>query len=209
MVSAHTILGSKVQCVRWWMALYGSPTAKRHYAFGNTAMILGLDRGVLRKSKNTSEKKKVVTAQKYIDKSGKKRYKGTSQLRATEHYPMPFARAVVDQIEAMKMSRKGCPQLPTKLPSAFETFTQMEWHKSDATPEELAATEILSPGSAVVSPTSEQFLNKLEITIKKKQKIQLTKEEGWYSDAELEELGWTRPGDMDHQHILAPCNSMS
>ena len=38
------------------------------------------------------------------------------------------------------------------------------------------------------------FLNKLLVSIKRKQKIKLTKEEGWYSAAELEELGWTQSG---------------
>ena len=44
---------------------------------------------------------------------------------------MPFARAVTDMIEEMKTQRKGCPQLPQKLPPAFETLTQFEWYDSD------------------------------------------------------------------------------
>jgi len=44
-------------------------------------MILGLNRGVLRKWK---PEKKVTTAERYIDGNGKKRYKGTSSLRGTE-----------------------------------------------------------------------------------------------------------------------------
>ena len=73
----------EVQCVTWWMAHYDSLTPKRHYAFGNTKMVLGLDRGVLKKSK-TQGSKKVVTAEHYIDKQGRKRYKGTKALRKTE-----------------------------------------------------------------------------------------------------------------------------
>lgn len=46
-------------------------------------MVLGLNKGVLRKWK-PSAKEKVVTAARYLDKEGKKRYKGTSQLRGTE-----------------------------------------------------------------------------------------------------------------------------
>ena len=75
---------SKVQRVSWWMAHYGAPTPKRHYAFGNTSMILALDRGVLRKWK-PSPGQKVVTAERYLDKSGKMRYKGTPKLRTTEN----------------------------------------------------------------------------------------------------------------------------
>ena len=39
-------------------------------------------------------------------------------------------------------------------------------------------------------------MNKLLIFVKKKQKIGLTKEEGWYSEAELVELGWSKPGSQ-------------
>ena len=66
------------------MAHYGAPTPKRHYAFGNTSMILALERGVLRKWK-PSPGQKVVTAERYLDKSGKMRYKGTPKLRTTEN----------------------------------------------------------------------------------------------------------------------------
>lgn len=38
----------------------------------------------------------------------------------------------------------------------------------------------------------EQFLNKLYITVKKQQKIELTLDQGWYSEAELVELGWKK-----------------
>lgn len=66
------------------MGHFGAPTPKRHYAFGNTKMILGLDRGVLRKWKPKGGQK-VVTAQRYVDGNGVHRYKGTSSLKATEH----------------------------------------------------------------------------------------------------------------------------
>ena len=45
----------------------------------------------------------------------------------------------------------------------------------------------------------EVFLNKLLITVKKKQKIELTKEQGWHSEQELVELGWSKPGS----HLLS------
>lgn len=81
-ISGAPKIERKVQSVRWWMAHYGSPTPKRHYAFGNSAVILGLDRGVLRKWRPKG--KKVTTCQHYLDKQGVKRYKGTSKLRSTE-----------------------------------------------------------------------------------------------------------------------------
>ena len=76
-------VSSKVQCVKWWMGHYQSKTPKRHYAYGNTCVILGLDRGRLRKWKPTGGVK-TVTAERYVDSKGKKRYKGTSKLRSTE-----------------------------------------------------------------------------------------------------------------------------
>ena len=70
--------------VKWWMKHYESQTAKRHYAFGNTDVILGLDRGVLRKVKHKGGRK-IQTVVHYLDKTGTKRYKGTSHLRKTEN----------------------------------------------------------------------------------------------------------------------------
>ena len=75
----------EVQCVRWWMAHFDSRTPKRHFAFGNSRVVLGLDRGVLRKWK-PKHGKKVTTAERYTDRSGKHRYKGTSSLKATEKH---------------------------------------------------------------------------------------------------------------------------
>ena len=69
--------------MKWWMGHYESKTPKRHYAFGNTNVILGLDRGILRKSKHKGGRK-IKTVEHYVDKNGKKRYKGTSHLRSTE-----------------------------------------------------------------------------------------------------------------------------
>lgn len=65
------------------MAHYKSPTPKRHYAYSNTKTIHKIDKGVLQGWKK-SNAKKVVTAERYVDGSGRKRYKGTGQLRTTE-----------------------------------------------------------------------------------------------------------------------------
>lgn len=66
------------------MGHYESKTPKRHYAYGNTSVILGLDRGVLRKWK-PKPGKHTPTARRYVDGSGKKRYAGTKALRQTEN----------------------------------------------------------------------------------------------------------------------------
>ena len=47
------------------------------------------------------------------------------------HYPMPFARAVADQTEDFKRTRRGQPELPKDLPAAIYTFTKLEWSESD------------------------------------------------------------------------------
>lgn len=72
----------KVTTVGWWMAHYGSETAKRHWGCANTPVISKIDKGVLQ-----GWKKKASTAdpvRKYIDKKGVHRYAGTSSLRKTE-----------------------------------------------------------------------------------------------------------------------------
>lgn len=44
---------------------------------------------------------------------------------------MAFARAVTDQIEEMKSTRRGCPQLPKDLPTCLHTVTALEWAQTD------------------------------------------------------------------------------
>ena len=44
---------------------------------------------------------------------------------------MPFARAVADQLESMKATCQGCPELPEEVPPALHTFTAMEWPEED------------------------------------------------------------------------------
>lgn len=73
---------AQVTRVAWWMAHYMGPTPKRHFAYSNSAAVGRLDRGVLSGWKKRENK--VKTAVAYVDKQGKKRYKGTPALRSTE-----------------------------------------------------------------------------------------------------------------------------
>eukprot|EP00438_Fugacium_kawagutii_P019126 Skav231197 [mRNA] locus=scaffold2432:37207:42079:- [translate_table: standard] len=91
------------------MGHYQSCTPKRHYAYSNSRVIKRIDKGKLQGWKPKSGKK-IETAERYIDKSGKKRYKGTKSLRDTEIYPVPFAREVCDLMEEMKQTCQGQPQ---------------------------------------------------------------------------------------------------
>jgi len=64
------------------MGHYNAPTPKRHYAYSNSKAIHKIDKGVLQGWK--PKKEKVKTAERYVDASGRQRYKGTKQLRSTE-----------------------------------------------------------------------------------------------------------------------------
>ena len=71
------------------MGHYQSATPKRHYGYANSPVIHRIDRGKLQGWKNRGVKK-VETAQKYKDKGGKDRYKGTPSLRSTESRAATF-----------------------------------------------------------------------------------------------------------------------
>lgn len=76
---------TQVQVVRFWMGHFKSMTSKRHYCYSNSPEILRFDKGVLSRGWNSSSPK-VATAKKYIDKQGKCRYQGTSNLKKTENH---------------------------------------------------------------------------------------------------------------------------
>ena len=71
------------------MLHYGGPSPKRHYALSNAAAVGKLWAGKLKDWANTkkqlaAEGKSVHYVQKYIDKNGKKRWKGNKSLRSSE-----------------------------------------------------------------------------------------------------------------------------
>ena len=76
--------------VKWWMRHYGSATAKRHYAYGNSKAIRKLDKGKLQMSSLLAKDTKVKTCTKYRDRSGNLRYKGTSDLKKTEFLDLSY-----------------------------------------------------------------------------------------------------------------------
>ena len=65
------------------MASYGADTPKRHVCYSNSVQIKKLDKGRLQGWKRRSGKK-VKTVEHYRDSTGKRRWKGTKALRATE-----------------------------------------------------------------------------------------------------------------------------
>jgi hypothetical protein len=74
---------AKVTCVHWWMGHYAARTAKRHYAYANSPTVLKIDRGKLQMS-TIPRDNKPVTCEKYRDRNGKLRFKGTKKLKQTE-----------------------------------------------------------------------------------------------------------------------------
>ena len=79
-----------MQRVTWWMALYGGPTPKRHVAYSNSPAIARLDLGKLQgwirrtRAMDAAGVKRPKTVEKYIDKKGRQRYKGSADLKPTE-----------------------------------------------------------------------------------------------------------------------------
>ena len=65
------------------MRHYEAATAKRHFAVANSPLITRLDKGKLSMT-GVFKRSKVKTCEKYRDRSGKVRYKGTSSLKGTE-----------------------------------------------------------------------------------------------------------------------------
>lgn len=65
------------------MGHYAARTAKRHYAYANSPTVLKIDRGKLQMSTIPRENKP-VTCEKYHDRNGKLRFKGTKKLKQTE-----------------------------------------------------------------------------------------------------------------------------
>ena len=71
------------------MLHYGGPTPKRHYAFSNCRHVANLNAGKLRgwarvKKALKQDGKLQSLVDHYVDKQGKKRWKGNKSLRASE-----------------------------------------------------------------------------------------------------------------------------
>lgn len=63
------------------MKLFGARTPKRHLGYSNSKAIVCLDIGKLRRKKS---EKKSDTTEVYHDRRGRKRFKGSGTLKATE-----------------------------------------------------------------------------------------------------------------------------
>ena len=76
--------------------MYGGPTPKRHVAYSNSSAIGLLDLGKLRgwaqkvRTMDARGEKRVKTVEKYKDKQGRLRYKGSTGLKPSESDPHLF-----------------------------------------------------------------------------------------------------------------------
>lgn len=76
------VLLHEVYKIAWWMCHYGSGSPKRHLGMTNNAWCDKLNKGKL--SKAVREQCEVQTVVRYISKSGRPSYKGTSALKSTQ-----------------------------------------------------------------------------------------------------------------------------
>lgn len=78
---------------RFWMKGLGHQTPKRTVLFSNTAWLVEFSfASKLKKQQLTSE---VKTTDQYTSKSGRKRFKGNGNLKATQVYTWPYARRIL------------------------------------------------------------------------------------------------------------------
>ena len=83
---------AQVHKTSWFMLHYNGPTPKRHYGFSNSRQVSQLDAGKLR---GWATLKKILKdsgkthqlVDHYVDKSGKRRWKGNANLRSSELGP--------------------------------------------------------------------------------------------------------------------------
>ena len=81
LVSEWFQLWNQVFKISMWMANFGSPTAKRTILVSTSKSIQVLGQGKLYRDPKGQAFK---TAEKYVDRSGAVRYKGTNMLKSTQ-----------------------------------------------------------------------------------------------------------------------------
>ncbi|CAE7588707.1 unnamed protein product [Symbiodinium sp. CCMP2592] len=108
--------------VGWWMGHYNARSAKRQYAYSNSAAVRRLDKGALKATARKAIKKKVATTIRSMGADGTERYTASKHLKASEIYPLQFAEAVAGIFQDLKSTCKGCPSLPNPVPSGLELY---------------------------------------------------------------------------------------
>ena len=81
-----------VYTISFWMAHFGSPTPKRTTVMSNSKFVGMLHMGPFSRSKC----KKSSTTRQYRDRQGRKRFVGTSKLKASQVYPAGFGTRLLD-----------------------------------------------------------------------------------------------------------------
>ncbi|CAL1149811.1 unnamed protein product [Cladocopium goreaui] len=158
---------TQVHKVTWYMLHYGGATPKRHYCLANSPHVAGLWVDKLRNWKQQLEKLKASGKAKslvikYIDKGGKKRWKGSKLLRSSENYPPRFGLRLVDLWHRLSSEKYGMPALPKEVPPAHELEAMLETahlQEAKATPQRELVNK--SVAEAETQPASEEELLKL------------------------------------------------
>ncbi|CAL1167367.1 unnamed protein product [Cladocopium goreaui] len=117
----------------WYMLHYGGASPKPLFGFSNSKHVGKLNQGRLQgwatKKKSLKEKgthKDLVI--KYVDSNGRKRWKGSPDLRSSESYPPKFGLKLVELFHDLINDKSGMPELPSSpLPSSEETFRSMDF----------------------------------------------------------------------------------
>ena len=70
--------------VGWWMGHYNARSAKRQYAYSNSAAVRKLNKGALKATARKAIKKKVATTIRSIGPDGTERYTASKHLKPSE-----------------------------------------------------------------------------------------------------------------------------
>ncbi|CAL1131372.1 unnamed protein product [Cladocopium goreaui] len=100
----------RVYEARWWMAMFGSLTPKRHVAWSNSRSVKLLDLGVLAKViRDKLAKHAQQSTRKYTNGRGKRAFVGTKFLKNTQTYPPRFALRLAKYYGRFISNREALP----------------------------------------------------------------------------------------------------
>lgn len=115
--------GIAVYRTSFWMAHFKHPTSKRSSAWSTCWPICHLNRGKLNRK---SFKKEYETAVRYVDGSGKQRWKGSSKLKGTQDYTPRFASTILRLRPTLLAAAPKCPAVDEKTP-LVELFASLSY----------------------------------------------------------------------------------
>jgi len=119
--------------ISWWMRHYGACTPKRHVGLCNNVWFDRLNLGKLTKKDRKGCTTKTVV--KYVSKSGRPSYKGTSALKSTQVYPRRFGEKVCQLMPKLMTEARGQPDAsqldPRPGPQVLSDLPWTDWEDAD------------------------------------------------------------------------------